>query len=173
QLMVTLGILISYFVNYAFADAGAWRLMLGTGMIPAVVLAVGMVKMPESPRWLYEHGRKDDARSVLERTREGDVDDELAEIEQTVTKQSGTSLRDLLQPWLRPALVVGLGLAVFQQITGINAVLYYAPTILESTGFGSATSILATVGIGVINVLMTVVAIALIDRVGRRLLLLV
>ncbi|WP_440009348.1 sugar porter family MFS transporter [Halomicrococcus sp. SG-WS-1] len=173
QLMVTLGILISYFVNYAFADAGAWRLMLGTGMIPAVVLAVGMVKMPESPRWLYEHGRRDDARAVLERTREGDVDDELAEIEQTVEKQSGTSLRDLLQPWLRPALVVGLGLAVFQQITGINAVIYYAPTILESTGFGSATSILATVGIGVINVLMTVVAIALIDRVGRRLLLLV
>ncbi|WP_433634662.1 sugar porter family MFS transporter [Halomicrococcus sp. NG-SE-24] len=173
QLMVTLGILISYFVNYAFADAGAWRLMLGTGMIPAVVLAVGIVKMPESPRWLYEHGRRDDARAVLERTREGDVDDELAEIEQTVAKQSGTSLRDLLQPWLRPALVVGLGLAVFQQITGINAVIYYAPTILESTGFGSATSILATVGIGVINVLMTVVAIALIDRVGRRLLLLV
>ncbi|GGN99404.1 putative metabolite transport protein YwtG [Haloarcula pellucida] len=171
QLMVTVGILASYFVNYAFADAGAWRWMLGTGMIPAVILAVGMLKMPESPRWLFEHGRKDEAEAVLQRTRQGDVDEELEEIAETVSKQSGTGVRELLKPWLRPALIVGLGLAVFQQITGINAVIYYAPTILESTGFGSTTSILATVGIGVINVVMTVVAIALIDRVGRRLLL--
>jgi sugar porter (SP) family MFS transporter len=173
QLMVTIGILVSYFVNYAFAGAGAWRWMLGAGMVPAVMLAVGMLKMPESPRWLYERGRHDEAREVLERTREGSVEEELAEIEETVSKQSGTGFGDLFQSWLRPALVVGLGLAVFQQITGINAVLYYAPTVLESTGFGSSTSILATVGIGVINVVMTVVAIALIDRVGRRLLLLV
>jgi len=173
QLMVTVGILASYFVNYAFADAGAWRWMLGAGMVPAVVLAVGMLKMPESPRWLFEHGRREEAREVLERTREGGVEAELAEIEETVEEQSGTGLGDLIQPWLRPALVVGLGLAVFQQVTGINAVMYYAPTVLESTGFGSTTSILATVGIGVINVVMTVVAIALIDRVGRRLLLLV
>ncbi|WP_137287162.1 sugar porter family MFS transporter [Halorussus salinisoli] len=173
QLMVTIGILVSYFVNYAFADAGAWRWMLGAGMVPALVLAVGMFKMPESPRWLYEHGRRDEARAVLERTRQGSVEEELSEIAETVEKQSSTGLSDLLQPWLRPALVVGLGLAVFQQVTGINAVMYYAPTVLESTGFGSTTSILATVGIGVINVVMTVVAIALIDRVGRRVLLLV
>ncbi|WP_128478013.1 sugar porter family MFS transporter [Halorussus pelagicus] len=173
QLMVTVGILSSYFVNYAFADAGAWRWMLGAGMVPAVILAVGMLKMPESPRWLFEHGRREEAREVLERTREGGVEAELAEIEETVEEQSGTGLGDLIQPWLRPALVVGLGLAVFQQVTGINAVMYYAPTVLESTGFGSTTSILATVGIGVINVVMTVVAIALIDRVGRRALLLV
>jgi len=173
QLMVTVGILVSYFVNYAFADAGAWRWMLGAGMVPAVVLAIGMLKMPESPRWLLENGREDEARAVLARTREEGVEEELAEIRSTVEKQSGTGLRDLLQPWMRPALIVGLGLAVFQQITGINAVIYYAPTILESTGFGSVTSILATVGIGVINVVMTIVAIALIDRVGRRVLLLV
>jgi sugar porter (SP) family MFS transporter len=173
QLMVTLGILISYFVNYAFADTGDWRLMLGTGMIPAVILALGMLKMPESPRWLYEHDQPDAARAVLERTREADIDAEMDEIKKTVDKQSGNGLSDLFESWLRPALIVGLGLAVFQQITGINAVIYYAPTILESTGFGSSTSILATVGIGVINVVMTVVAIALIDRVGRRHLLLV
>lgn len=173
QLMVTVGILSSYFVNYAFSGSGAWRWMLGTGMVPAVVLAIGMLKMPESPRWLYEHDRIDEARAVLQRTRDEGVEQELSEIETTVKKQSGTGLRDLLQPWMRPALLVGLGLAVFQQVTGINAVIYYAPTILESTGFGSATSILATVGIGTINVVMTVVAIALIDRVGRRALLLV
>ncbi|WP_324665601.1 sugar porter family MFS transporter [Haloarcula sediminis] len=171
QLMVTVGILVSYFVNYAFADAGAWRWMLGTGMIPAVVLAIGMLKMPESPRWLFERGRKEEAEAVLRRTRQGDIEDELDEIAETVEKQSDTGVRELLEPWLRPALIVGLGLAIFQQITGINAVIYYAPTILESTGFGSTTSILATVGIGVINVVMTVVAIALIDRVGRRRLL--
>ncbi|WP_436923586.1 sugar porter family MFS transporter [Halosimplex amylolyticum] len=173
QLMVTTGILISYFVNFAFADAGAWRWMLGAGMVPAVVLGIGILKMPESPRWLFEHGREDEARAVLQRTREDTVEGELAEIEKTVEKQSKTGLRDLLAPWLRPALVVGLGLAVFQQITGINAVIYYAPTILESTGFGGVTSILATVGIGTINVVMTVVAISLVDRVGRRKLLLV
>ena len=173
QLMVTVGILSSYFVNYAFAGAGAWRWMLGAGMVPAVVLAVGMTKMPESPRWLFEHGKEDKARAVLNRTRDSGVEDELDEIRETVEKQSGTGLGDLLEPWMRPALLVGLGLAVFQQITGINAVMYYAPTILESTGFGSVTSILATVGIGTINVIMTVVAIALVDRVGRRKLLLV
>ncbi|EMA18247.1 sugar porter family MFS transporter [Haloarcula amylolytica] len=173
QLMVTTGILLSYFVNYAFADAGAWRWMLGAGMVPAVVLAIGILKMPESPRWLFEHGRKDEARAVLKRTRSGGVEEELGEIEETVETQSETGVRDLLAPWLRPALVVGLGLAVFQQITGINAVIYYAPTILESTGLGNVASILATVGIGTINVVMTVVAILLVDRVGRRRLLLV
>ncbi|WP_424005157.1 sugar porter family MFS transporter (plasmid) [Haloarcula salina] len=173
QLMVTTGILLSYFVNFAFADAGAWRWMLGAGMVPAVVLAVGILKMPESPRWLFEHGREDEARAVLQRTRQSGVETELDEIEETVEKQSDTGLSDLFASWLRPALVVGLGLAVFQQITGINAVIYYAPTILESTGFGGVTSILATVGIGTINVVMTVVAIALVDRVGRRRLLIV
>ncbi|KAA9405151.1 sugar porter family MFS transporter [Haloarcula hispanica] len=173
QLMVTTGILLSYFVNYAFADAGAWRWMLGAGMVPAVVLAIGILKMPESPRWLFEHGRKDEARAVLKRTRSGSVEEELGDIEETVETQSETGVRDLLAPWLRPALVVGLGLAVFQQITGINAVIYYAPTILESTGLGNVASILATVGIGTINVVMTIVAILLVDRVGRRRLLLV
>lgn len=114
QLMVTLGILVSYFVNYAFADTGNWRVMLGAGMVPAVILAIGMVKMPESPRWLFEHGQKDDARAVLERTREADVEAELSEIKTTAETQSETGLGDLLSPWLRPAVIVGLGLAVFQ-----------------------------------------------------------
>ncbi|WP_345777402.1 sugar porter family MFS transporter [Halorubrum sp. 2020YC2] len=173
QLMVTVGILSSYFVNYAFSGSGSWRIMLGAGMVPAVVLAAGMARMPESPRWLYERGRTDEARAVLRRTRDGEVDSELSEIETTVEAQSDSGVRDLLSPWMRPALIVGLGLAVFQQITGINAVMYYAPTVLESTAFGSSQSILASVAIGAVNVVMTVVAILLVDRVGRRPLLLV
>ncbi|AEH36240.1 sugar porter family MFS transporter [Halopiger xanaduensis] len=172
QLTVTTGILIAYVVNYAFSAGGDWRWMLGLGMLPAAVLFVGMLFMPASPRWLYEQGREADAREVLTRTRvEHQVDDELREIKETIRTESG-SLRDLLQPWIRPMLIVGVGLAVFQQVTGINTVMYYAPTILESTGFEDTASILATVGIGVVNVALTVVAVLLIDRTGRRPLLL-
>ncbi|PCR91778.1 sugar porter family MFS transporter [Natrinema ejinorense] len=172
QLTITSGILIAYLVNFAFAAGGEWRWMLGLGMVPAAVLFVGMLFMPESPRWLYEHGRESDAREVLARTRvETRVEDELREIKETVRTESGT-LRDLFEPWVRPMLIVGVGLAAFQQVTGINTVMYYAPTILESTGFADTASILATVGIGVVNVVMTVVAVLLIDRTGRRPLLL-
>ncbi|QSX00540.1 sugar porter family MFS transporter [Haloterrigena alkaliphila] len=172
QLTITSGILIAYLVNYALSSGGRWRWMLGLGMVPAAVLFLGMVFMPESPRWLYEQGREADAREVLARTRaESQVADELREIKETIRTESG-SLRDLLQPWVRPMLVVGIGLAAFQQITGINTVMYYAPTILESTGFADTASILATVGIGAVNVALTVVAVLLIDRTGRRPLLL-
>ncbi|WP_165383953.1 sugar porter family MFS transporter [Natrinema altunense] len=172
QLTITSGILIAYLVNFAFSASGEWRWMLGLGMVPAAVLFVGMLFMPESPRWLYEHGRESDAREVLARTRvETQVEDELCEIKETIHTESGT-LRDLFEPWVRPMLIVGVGLAAFQQVTGINTVMYYAPTILESTGFADTASILATVGIGVVNVVMTVVAVLLIDRTGRRPLLL-
>ncbi|QCS45013.1 sugar porter family MFS transporter [Natrinema versiforme] len=172
QLTITSGILIAYLVNLAFAGGGEWRWMLGLGMVPAAVLFVGMLFMPESPRWLYEQGRETDARAVLSRTRvESQVGAELNEIKETVQVES-SSFRDLFQPWVRPMLIVGVGLAVFQQVTGINTVIYYAPTILESTGFEDTASILATAGIGVVNVVMTIVAVLLIDRVGRRPLLL-
>jgi sugar porter (SP) family MFS transporter len=109
---------------------------------------------------------------VLSRTHaESRVAEELREIKDTVKTESGT-VGDLFKPWVRPMLVVGVGLAAFQQVTGINVVMYYAPVILESTGFEDTASILATVGIGVVNVVMTVVAVLLIDRTGRRPLLL-
>lgn len=172
QLTITSGILIAYLVNYAFSNGGEWRWMLGLGMVPAAVLFAGMVFMPESPRWLYEQGREADAREVLAKTRsENQVAEELGEIKETIQTESGT-LRDLFQSWVRPMLIVGVGLALFQQVTGINTVMYYAPTILESTGFQDTASLLATVGIGVVNVVMTVVAVLLIDRTGRRPLLL-
>jgi SP family galactose:H+ symporter-like MFS transporter len=144
-------------------------------VVPAAIFAIGMVYLPESARWLAKRGYHDRARAVLARIRDtSEVDAELQEIEQTLARsETHGNWRDLLNPVLRPALIVGIGLAVFQQITGINTVIYYAPMIIQSAGISSASgAILATAGIGVVNVLMTIVSMWLIDRVGRRPLLL-
>jgi sugar porter (SP) family MFS transporter len=175
QLAITLGILIAYLVNAAFAPVGSWRWPVGLAFLPALVLLVGMYFLPETPRWLVGKDRDEEARKVLSRTRtEEEVEQELQEIrraEEQEGEQAG--YRELLAPWVRPMLVVGVGLAIFQQFVGINTVIYYAPTIIKSTGLADVASVLATVGIGVVNVLMTIVAIAVIDRVGRKPLLLV
>lgn len=173
QLAVTLGIVVAYAVDYAFAHVEGWRWMLGLAVVPALVLGAGMLVMPNSPRWLLMQGREAEARQVLDRIREPhEIDGEVREIAASLHQQRGT-WRELLTPAVRPALVVGVGLAIFQQVTGINTVIYYAPTILQTAGFSSASgAILATLGIGVVNVLMTVVALPLLDRVGRRPLLL-
>ncbi|MGA8143175.1 MAG: sugar porter family MFS transporter [Candidatus Acidiferrales bacterium] len=175
QLAITLGILLAYIVDYAFAKSQAWRWMFGLAVVPAAVFMIGMIYLPESPRWLAKRGYHDRARAILARIRDSaDVDAELQEIEQTLSQsQEHGNWRDLLNPGLRPALIVGIGLAVFQQITGINTVIYYAPLIIQSAGISSASgAILATAGIGVVNVLMTIVSMWLIDRIGRRPLLL-
>jgi sugar porter (SP) family MFS transporter len=175
QLAITIGILVAYLVNAAFAAVGDWRWPVGLAVVPALVLFIGMYFLPETPRWLVSKGREAEARRVLRRTRsDEEVDSELNEIrhvEEEEEEQAG--YRELLAPWVRPMLVVGIGLAVFQQFVGINTVIYYAPTIIKSTGLANVASVLATVGIGVVNVLMTVVAILVIDRVGRKPLLLV
>lgn len=175
QLAITVGIVISYLVDFAFAPSGGWRWMLGLAVIPSIILGIGMYLMPPSPRWLYSKGRIDKARSVLERIRmTKNVSDEMGEIRASLVCEQECKWSEILDPVVRPALIVGIGLAAFQQLTGINTVIYYAPTILEFAGFQSAAiSILATAGIGMINVIMTVVAILLIDRVGRRPLLLI
>jgi SP family galactose:H+ symporter-like MFS transporter len=174
QLALTSGIVISYLVDYALSAAGAWRWMFGLAAIPAVILGTGMIFLPDSPRWLVSRGRADRAKVVLAGIRgESEVNGELAEIKESERMQTG-ELAELLKPGVRPALVVGVGLAIFQQITGINTVIYYAPTIFQSAGFTSASvAILATLAVGVVNVLMTVVAVRLLDRVGRRVLLLI
>lgn len=173
QLALTSGIVISYLVDYALADAHAWRWMFGLAAVPAAILGIGMIWLPESPRWLVAQKLTDAARTVLERIRGvADVSAELADIQQSLAGQSG-GWADLLAPKIRPALIVGVGLAIFQQVTGINTVIYYAPMIFQFAGFKSASvSILATVGVGVVNVAMTIVALLLVDRVGRRPLLL-
>jgi MFS transporter, SP family, galactose:H+ symporter len=163
-------------VDYAFAKVGGWRWMLGLAVAPAVIFGTGMFFLPETPRWLIRRGRRELARGVLIRIRDSsDVDPEITEIEASLAQQvQSGSWSDLFHRHVRPPLVVGLGLAVFQQITGINTVIYYAPKILQAAGFASASgAILATAGVGVVNFGMTIVAMLLVDRIGRRPLLLV
>jgi sugar porter (SP) family MFS transporter len=175
QFMITVGIMVSYLVSYAFSGSGAWRWMLGVGMIPAAILFVGMLPLPESPRWLLAKDRRQDALGVLRRIRheEHNPEAELAEIEAVHKMQAGVGYQDLFRPSVRPALFVGVGIAFINQMVGVNAVIYYAPTILKDAGFSSSAAILATTGVGVLNMLVTLCALLLIDRVGRRPLLLV
>jgi SP family galactose:H+ symporter-like MFS transporter len=176
QLAITIGIVLAYLVAYALAPLRAWRLMLGVAVVPALVFGGGIWFLPESPRWLLKRGRRDAARAVLVKARGTTaVDHEMSDIEKSLAgADERGSIADLFHPSVRSALVVGLGLAVFQQITGINTVIYYAPTIIQSAGISSASgAILATLGIGVVNVGMTVVAMRLLDRMGRRPLLLI
>ncbi len=174
QLAITIGILVSFLVDYGLASSGNWRLMFGLAAIPAAILFVGILFQQESPAYLVKHGRIDEARNVLARLRGKDeVDDEIDDIQQVAKQQKASTARDLLAPRVRAALTVGVMLAVFQQITGINTVIYYAPSLLHGAGLGNSASLLANVLVGGVNVLLTILAIALLDRVGRRPLLLV
>lgn len=178
QIAITGGQLVSYVSNFALArillDAGlTWRVMLGTGVIPAAALIVAVIFLPESPRWLAEQGEEHEARSVLSQIRNGtDIEAEMSEIKRMVEMEE-EGLRELLEPWVRPMLIVGVGLAILQQAAGINAVIYYAPVILEATGFSNIASLIGTVGVGFVNVSLSVVAALFVDRVGRRPLLLI
>ncbi len=174
QVALTSGIVISYLIDYAFADSQAWRWMFALAVVPAAAFGIGLLFIPNSPRWLVGRGQVDQARAVLKRIRGPEqVESELGEIQQSMAQQKG-HWSELLSPLLRPAMIVGVGLAIAQQITGINTVIYYAPTIFKFAGLSSASgAILASVGVGVVNVALTVVAMQLIDRVGRRPLLLV
>ena len=174
QVALTSGIVVSYAVDYALAGAHAWRWMCALAVVPAAAFGVGLAFIPDSPRWLAARGHVDRARAVLTRMRpSAEVEGELGAIEDSVKKQKG-EWSELLSPLVRPAMVVGIGLAIAQQITGINTVIYYAPTIFKFAGISSAPSaILASIGVGLANVALTVVALQLIDRVGRRPLLLV
>lgn len=171
QLMITVGILVAYLVNLAFSRSGGWREMFAVGAIPAVILLVASLWfLPESPQWLIAHGQADRAHRGITAVAGADAADRLvAQAEQRIAtarlEPAGASLR---APDIRPALIVGLTLAAVQQCGGINTIIYYAPTIIEQTGLNASNAIFYSVAIGVINLVMTVVAIKMVDRVGRR-----
>ena len=173
QLMITIGILSSYLINYAFTPIEGWRWMLGLAVLPSLILLIGVAFMPESPRWLLEHKSEKAARDVMKLTfKESEIDKEIADMKE-INAISESTWNVLKSPWLRPTLIIGSVFALLQQIIGINAIIYYAPTIFSKAGLGNATSILGTVGIGTVNVLITIVAIMIIDKIDRKRLLVI
>jgi SP family sugar:H+ symporter-like MFS transporter len=173
QLMIVGGILVAFLVNAVLASSEAWRVMLGLAVVPSLVLLVGMIWMPETPRFLVRKGEEDEAKQVLEATHADESpEQEIEEIHEVEREEEGGGLRELGAAWVRPALLVAIGLAVFQQLIGINTIIYYAPTTLTNVGYSDQSAIYANIAIGVLNVAMTVLAIRLVDRVGRKPLLL-
>jgi sugar porter (SP) family MFS transporter len=175
QMAIVTGILLAYFVNWAFASSGPanWRYMYGAGAIPSVLFFLLLLRVPESPRWLIKKGREVEAGRVLARsdTAEAAVR-EIREIKETLSLDRG-SVGELFGPKFRRPLMIAVVLAVFQQITGINAILYYAPRIFEGAGFARMSALGQSAIVGAVNMLFTVVAILLADKVGRRPLLLI
>lgn len=181
QLAVVTGIFLTYFVNLGFANYGdeawgistAWRWMFAVGAIPGALFLILLLFVPESPRWLIKQGRAADALPILLRIH----GEELAKKEVLDIKESfmheGGSIRQLFKPGLRIALIIGVALAVLQQVTGINAVMYYAPEIFKATGAGTNASLVQTILVGFINFAFTILSLWLIDKVGRKALLLV
>ncbi len=171
QFMVTVGILIAYLVGYGLAgEASGWRWMIGVAIAPAVLMFLGVLILPESPRWLVANGEQERARRVLARTRPAErVADELAEIIETVREEGRITYRELLGPRFRRWISVGVVAAGASQVVGVNAIIYYVPTILEDVGgYGKTTAIGVSVAVGVVNVLFTIPALLWIDRMGRR-----
>ncbi|MGH7736670.1 MAG: sugar porter family MFS transporter [Candidatus Tyrphobacter sp.] len=170
QFAITIGILLAYVVDYALAAGGEWRWMLGYGVVPAIVLVAGMVFMPESPRFLFKIGREGPARAELQRIYASSAAEDAEErsIRAALAVKS-EGLRAFRAPSLRFALFLGVALAVLQQVTGINTVIYYGPQIFQMAGVGSAThSILAESLVGGVNCVLTLVAIFWVDRIGRK-----
>lgn len=173
QLAIVIGVAVAYFVDYLFSGTGNWRGMFTSAVGPSVVLLVALIFLPESPRWLASHGHADGAYRVLCRVEDAtEAQVHFAEIRE-VTEIDRLKFRDLFAPRFRKALIVGVGLAAFDQITGVNAICYYTPIILQMGGFHTAQSaILATVLVGAVNLVFTVLSLFLLDRMGRRPLLL-
>ena len=175
QLAIVTGILLAYFVNWVFAGAGPanWRWMYAMGAVPSILFFLLLLGVPESPRWLVKNGREDEARTVLTRADSAEAAATgIREIKDTLALEEG-SFREIFRPAFRRPLLIAIVLAVFQQITGINAILYYAPRIFEGAGFERMSAIGQSTLVGLVNMLFTVVAIVLADKVGRRPLLLV
>ena len=165
QLAIGTGIGVAYFVDYALASSESWRWMFASAVFPAAVLLIGMIFLPESPRWLARKGFREKALENFHRLGRGDeAEAELAEVESALQEeQEGFGI--LLRPGFRVAVLVGVGLAIFQQITGINTIIYYSPAILQMSGYPSAkAAILAAAIIGLANIIVAVIAICVVDR---------
>jgi len=171
QLTIVIGILITNLVNYSLRNSGddAWRWMFGLGAVPSALFFAGALFLPESPRWLVRAGKSDKANSILERIGGGQFANHLlAEIEKSLAGIERANITDVFKRGVLPAVLIGVGLAVFQQLCGINTVFNYAPKIFESIGASQDDQLLQTVFIGGVNLIVTVGAMLLVDKIGRR-----
>ena len=174
QLLITVGILTAYLSDNALADNNnleCWRPMLWVGVIPALVLFVGMFFLPETPRWLMSKGREEEGEKVLRRIEDPSmIEDSMAAMRRDIAiDASQEGFREIFKPWLRNALIIAVGIMFFQQFVGINTVIYYSPKIFLAAGFeGAEAAIAASVIVGAVNVFFTIVSLFVIDRLGRR-----
>ena len=181
ELMIVTGQMLAFAMNalldHVIQDPHVWRIMLAVAAVPAVALVIGMIFLPDSPRWYGLKNRFEEARRVLGlslQTKQADAEFTaiVEHAERTLTKSTPwTAIRDV--PWIRKVVLIGCGLAIVQQATGINTVNYYAPTILEESGLGVSVALIATIAVGVTSVITTVIGIILLGFIGRRTMLLV
>jgi len=170
QVATVFGIIVGYLAAYALAGTGSWRWMLGLAAIPAVIVLAIVLKLPDTARWYMMRGRTADARRTLSAIEpHADVEAELAEMQRAISEERGGGLREMLRvPYLRATVFV-VGLGFFIQITGINAVVYYSPRIFEAMGFsGNAALLLLPAAVQVASLVAVFVSLALVDRLGRR-----
>ncbi|TXK44315.1 sugar porter family MFS transporter [Pontibacter qinzhouensis] len=171
QLTIVIGILVTNIVNYMLAGSGpeAWRWMFGLGAVPSVLFFIGVIWLPESPRWLVKAGREAKAKAVLEKIgAEEFVSTTMRDIGRSFEGLTKQSYRDVFQKAVRPAVLVGITLAVFQQLCGINVVFNYTSTIFESVGADLDRQLFETIAIGLVNLVFTIVAMWQVDKLGRR-----
>ena len=171
QLTIVIGILITNLVNYGLANNGpdAWRLMFGLGAVPSILFLIGVVWLPESPRWLIQRGLTDRGMAILQRIGGSQFAEKtVADVHASSTDQSKVTLSELFAPGIRAAVFVGIGLAIFQQLCGINVVFNYTSTIFETVGANLDRQLFETVAIGIVNLIFTVVAMWQVDKLGRK-----
>ena len=177
QLAIVIGIVLVYFVNYFIALQGdanwnlniGWRWMFGSEILPSILFLVFIFLIPESPRWLIQKGKPTDARVVLEKINPSeDVVSIQNEIQNSIKQETKTQWQTLFKREFKVVLFVGIGLSILQQLTGINAILYYAPEIFKSLGSSTNASLLETTMLGVVNLIFTLISIYFVDRMGRK-----
>lgn len=173
QVGIGVGIVVSTLVGAS--ESLSWRLSIGLAAVPALLMFLLMIKLPESPRWLVKKDDRDGARAVLDKIRPQGRDNgpELEEIvalegEEREAGSSNRGWRGLRKPWVRPALILGCGVAVFTQLSGIEMIIYYAPTILTDNGFSTSAALRVSVALGVTYLIMMIVGLSIVDRIGRR-----
>lgn len=175
QLAIVFGILIAYFSNYMFDGLGDnnWRWMFASQTAPSLLFFLLLLLVPETPRWLIMKGRNHEAEIILRKVSSGAmIESEVNKIKNSFHHKKSVSLKQVFSKTYKPVLFIGIIVAIFQQVTGINSIIYYAPVIFKQTGLDSSSSIMQTIGIGIVNILATLGAIALVDKIGRKKLLL-